>query len=705
MKLFLKSVIVVCLLVAIGGYIYWQNNKRTIIKDSIKTTVNTKTESLYSIHYDSSNIDEINGNAAFYNVVLQSDSTKRNLMAGMDSLPNTLFHISVEKVSAIGVDMVGLLQKQDLSAKSILLFKPVVQIISTGANKSKPFTYQDTLELYEKILGGFKSIHADIIKVVGATVLMTDLQSKPLTTLENINITLNNLSVDSTHDYQNIISYFIKDVKVTVDNIQLPELKNGTRINITKLLYDAPAKNLEVGNIQQYRAGNNIPVIDVKNIVINKLNTDAFILNHELHAGMLTCDGGLVTIYRQTKKKLSGGASIKFSSDLFDEVKVDGIKLGSTKFLVVDLSEAAGPAIIINDVKFNATAVESLTSGYTIDHLINNASWQLSAAGFAFESRLKFYTFIASDIKLDNKKRTVQIKKIALKPNYSEEKFGDLVKFQNDRFDFNFNNINLQGVNFEKMINENTLEVDHAELQPILKIFTDGTLPPAPLKTAKYPHQAIAALKFPFYVKSITLKNGAVFYKEKNEDTHLIGIPSFENLNATLDNVTNIKEKIALNGILRLRAKTVFLKEANLSTEWLLPLNPADTTFIVKGEMGPIDAMSLNKITEPLGMVSIKSGTINSLQFIINGNNYAGTGTSTLLYNNLKIEILKMKNEHLIKKGFLSFLANTLIKNDNPKNNNIYVSDINYKKGPYGSFFGLLWFCIFDGVKKTALRK
>lgn len=705
MKLFFKGLFICCILIAIGGYIYWQYNKKIIIKDSIKTTVKTKSESLYAIHYDSSAIDEINGNASFYNISFKSDSNKRKLLAGTDSLPNTLFNINVEKISAVGVDMVGLLQKQNLTAGSILLYKPVVQIINTGANKAKPFTYSDTLELYQKILGQYKSIHADVIKIVGGTLLMTDINSKPLTTLENINVTLKNFAVDSTRDYQNIVSYFIKDVKVTVENIQLPELKNGTRINITKLLYDAPAKILQVASVQQYRSGNTIPVIDVKNVVVNKLNTDSFILNQQLRAGLLTCDGGLITIFRKTKKKLSGESSIQFTSNLIDEAKVDGIQLGSTKILVIDPVKLSEPAFIINDVKFNVSAVESLTSGSTINDLINDASWQLTASGFSFSSKLKFYTFLARGIKIDNKKQSVQIKQIALKPNYTEEKFVEQVKFQTDLYDFSFNNIELKGVNFKKMIDENILEVDHATLQPIIKVFNDCTLPPAPKTPVKYPQQAIAALKFKFYIKSIGIKNGAVFYKEKNEDTHMVGEPNFTSLNATLDNVTNIKERIKDNGTMKLTAKTIFLKEAKLSTEWLLPLDTTKSLFNVKGEMGPINALSLNKITEPLGLVSIKSGMIKSLVFNIKGDTAKGWGTATLLYNDLKIEVLKMKNDQLKRKKLISFLANTIIKNDNPKNGSLYEGDIEYNREPSSSFYNLLWQCIFDASKKTALRK
>ena len=66
-----KIIIGIALAAAAGGFIYWQYNKRKIVRDSITDAVANKTDSLYFVHYDSSSIDELTGNVAFYNVVLQ----------------------------------------------------------------------------------------------------------------------------------------------------------------------------------------------------------------------------------------------------------------------------------------------------------------------------------------------------------------------------------------------------------------------------------------------------------------------------------------------------------------------------------------------------------------------------------------------------------------------------------------------------------
>ena len=708
MKVFFKIIIAIIIIGGAAAYILWQKNKNSLIKDSIKTTVKAKTDSLYSLHYDSSEIDEINGNANFYNVTLQSDSMQKKMLASTDSLPNAFFNISVQKVSITGVDMVGLLQTQNVTAQNILLYKPVIQITNTGVSRPKTYTYNDTLQLYQRLLGKFKSINAKVIKVVQGAVLMADKNSKPLTTLENINITLNNFLIDSTRDYQNIISYFIKDVKATVENIQLPEAKNGTRINITKLLYDAPGKLLQVGAIQQYQPGNTTPILNIKNVQVNQLNTDAFIVQQQLKAGRVTSDGGLVTIYRQTKNKFAGSkaGAIEISSQIIDEAQIDGIQLGKTKIIVIDPSKPKEAAFIINDVTFTASQLANVTNGSTVDELINNANWELAASGFSFLTKEKMYKFIATGIQINNKIGTVKIKQIALKPLYSEEEFIKIMKVQTDRYNLNFNNINLKGVNFKKLVNEGILEIEDASLQPVIKISNDRTMPAGKPTIALYPQQSIQAFKFPFYVKATHVINGGVFYTERGADSKMKGSPTFTQINANISNLTNLPDKIKANSILDMKASALFLDAAKLSTEWQLPLNPLDTVFKVKGEMGAMDdATVLNKITEPLGMVSIKKGKINSLVFDLICDNNKGRGTSTLLYNDLKIQVLKVKNDELKKRGLLTFLANTLIKNDNPRNNNIYVSDINIKRDIYSSFFSLLLQCILDGANKTVLRK
>src|SRR5215218_5476925 len=120
MKKTFKVLIAIVLIAVAGGIVYWQLHKKAIIKDSIDSALKKKTDSLYYIHYDSSSIDEINGNASFYNVTLQSDDAQKKLLESTDSLPNALYRISAAEVTARGVDIPGLLQKRNLTASEIL---------------------------------------------------------------------------------------------------------------------------------------------------------------------------------------------------------------------------------------------------------------------------------------------------------------------------------------------------------------------------------------------------------------------------------------------------------------------------------------------------------------------------------------------------------------------------------------------------------
>ncbi|MBK7885723.1 MAG: hypothetical protein IPJ81_19510 [Chitinophagaceae bacterium] len=549
MKKFLKYFIIIIILVGIGGYIFWQQYKKRFIKDTISDSIIKNTDSLYTINYDSSSIDEINGNASFYDLQIQPDSAIKELFKSRNDLPNALYNIKVKEIQVVGVDVAGLVKKENLTTKKIVLNQPSIQITNTGADKPKEFTYKDTLQLYQQILGKFKNINAGAIQIINGSVLITDNKGKSLTTLENINVELKNFLVDSTRNYQNVISYFIKDVKITVENIQLPESKNDTRINMVGIEYDAAKRILYVKEIQQYKSDAIQPLTDLKNIQINQLNTDAFILYHELKAGMITCDGGLVTIYKNTKqdKTKKNNNIIQFSSNIIDEAKIEGVKLGNTKVIISNPLRPGDEPFIINDVKFTATKVASVTEASTVAQMINTADWELSAGNFSLVTKDKLYKIIANNILINNLKSYVEVKNINIKPLLTEAAFVRKSRHQRDRFDLSFNNIILRQVNFKKLIIDNSLEIENASLQPVMKIFNDRTLPPDPnSKVGKYPHQLLLKMGLPIYIKTLQVKDGSIAYKEKAVKSRLTGNVFFTHLNATINNLTNINQKYNL---------------------------------------------------------------------------------------------------------------------------------------------------------------
>ena len=141
MKKSIKTAGVILVAVLFGGWIYWQQIKKGFIKDKIKTAVNNETDSLYFIKYDSSSIDEITGNASFYNVALQSDSLQKQLADFDTASSTTVYNIHLDELTIKGANIPGLISSTAIQAKSILIRHPVVYIINSGKKEKDTFWF------------------------------------------------------------------------------------------------------------------------------------------------------------------------------------------------------------------------------------------------------------------------------------------------------------------------------------------------------------------------------------------------------------------------------------------------------------------------------------------------------------------------------------------------------------------------------------
>ncbi len=96
-------IVILCLiLVVAGGYFFWQKNKMRIIKNKIDDVLTTKTDSLYSITYDSLSFDELKGNAFLKNIRITADSDKIK-RTDLEKLPYLFMDISIKSITVKGV--------------------------------------------------------------------------------------------------------------------------------------------------------------------------------------------------------------------------------------------------------------------------------------------------------------------------------------------------------------------------------------------------------------------------------------------------------------------------------------------------------------------------------------------------------------------------------------------------------------------------
>ena len=706
MKKSVKLIIIIISVAFLGGLLWWQFNKKSIVRNEIKKAVAKSTDSTYYIHYDSSRIDAVAGNAMFYNVVLQSDSLQQQLYADdTSSVPATIINVHIERIAIIGANIPSFLQKNKIEANTIEILRPVITLISTGKDEPKKMTAADTLALYEKITGRFNSIQAAQIKIIDGTIAFARGKRSPYTTLLGINLDLKNLKIDSSRNYDNLISYFIKDVIATVKKVNVKNEKTEKLFSFDAVEYNAAGRFIKIDRFTQRYLSPNRLMIDLRNIRLAGLSTNAFILNDQLKADSLTTGGGLLAVY-QNKKGAGKTKAIELDNGFFDEALLKNIRLGSTDFLLYDKADKNALPLELKNVKFNALGIDSIYSGTNIMRLIGNSNWNLSADGFSFITEDKIYKIAIGPFLLDNARSLVTTKFLTMTPTITEEKFVQSLKFQKDLYNLHFNNVKLTGADIKKLVTDKMLIAEEAYFQPIINIFNDRTVKPdTASKMGQYPQQSLQKLKTPIYIKKIIAANGYLLYKERGAISKKTGDVTFTNINITITNLTNIDSYKKKNAMMVMVAKCKFLDMADISSQWKMPLNSPNGSFNIKGTVGAFNGTKLNPVIEPLGMGSIKSGNINSYNFTLAGDDLKAQGNAVLLYDDLKIKLLKNTGDsnNLKKKSVISFVANFLIKDRNPSNGVIRKGSMSFGRAVTKSFFNLVWKSIFAGAK-TSVR-
>jgi hypothetical protein len=198
------------------------------------------------------------------------------------------------------------------------------------------------------------------------------------------------------------------------------------------------------------------------------------------------------------------------------------------------------------------------------------------------------------------------------------------------------------------------------------------------------------------------VESGSIEYKEKNPQTAKSGVVVFDNVSASLLNVSNTKDN---NGILTVNFNSRFLNLVPLTARLQFYMKNKNGKFTVNGSMKTTDATIFNPLSKPMALVAINSGTIQSLDFNFICDDYKAKGIIQLLYSDLKIKILKQEepgtSEYKPKK-MISLIANITIPDANPqKNKPVRIVTVNHVRDTQRSIFNLIWKAIFEGAQKT----
>jgi len=323
-----------------------------------------------------------------------------------------------------------------------------------------------------------------------------------------------------------------------------------------------------------------------------------------------------------------------------------------------------------------------------------NASWMLKDGLYSLHCA-KFDSKMSS--------QNLLVTNLELRPQYSKATWKNYIPHKKARLHLKIPKVEMMKINYQKLLGGEGLWAEDLTLhQANLDVFSSKELPPCVDCYKSFIHEKLLKAKLPINLKKIQLKENKIHINTINEQVENMINISFDNIFASIYNVTNIKENIKANSKIIADIKSLVAGEAKLETQINFYLDSPLFAYQINAKVNQFDLTKINKIFDFGAKVKIESGQLNQLNFQISGDNQLASGEMKFAYENLKIEVINTKKGKV--KKLLSRIANLGIKNDNNKpEGNFEKGKIYYPRVKNKGIFHQWYGAIQSGFKSTIL--
>ena len=325
-----------------------------------------------------------------------------------------------------------------------------------------------------------------------------------------------------------------------------------------------------------------------------------------------------------------------------------------------------------------------------------------------FPTRDSLNTLKVNKIDFSTKTRSLSIDNIVLQPRYKPMIYGNHTR-GDDRIGLVCNKLKFENIDMQKLFEDKKIYADVLKInQGNVTVFTDTRDFHTPQKAnyRPFPHQSFRDLTAKFYIKKMKLRNFNITYSEYNPETDLVGNVKFGHITGTFSNITNDTLPLAKNPHCLVFLKAKLMNKADMYLKFNFNIAAPKGDFTCSGKVYNMRMDCVNHVIKSLAMAKADEGFVNEFAFDMKGNKFGLNGTSTLIYQDLKVSFFKNKEENktLKKRKFLSFIANMVVKNSNPtRKKPVRVAIINYRRVPEKAFFYTLWKGLVEGIKGSVM--
>lgn len=280
-------------------------------------------------------------------------------------------------------------------------------------------------------------------------------------------------------------------------------------------------------------------------------------------------------------------------------------------------------------------------------------------------------------------------------------------KGEKEIYDLKFPEITIKDFNWNKLINDNTLAASNITAeQPDISLRYFRAAETQNNKMGSYPQQLLLQVALHTYIERLNIANGLLKYVEITDKGHE-GLIEFTGIKGSFENITNIDNKIAQNKNCTIKLKGKFMNKSAVDATFNLGLADKTGKFTLDGSLKNLDGDEVLEQTRAFTIVEVTSFHLSEMDFHERGDESVVKGDYTVMYDGLKISLLKFKSDHRKgKKGPFSFLGSTLLlypSNPMPGEEPRKVS-VSFAREQDKGFINMIWKNMYYAAKKTAMR-
>jgi hypothetical protein len=298
---------------------------------------------------------------------------------------------------------------------------------------------------------------------------------------------------------------------------------------------------------------------------------------------------------------------------------------------------------------------------------------------------------------------TLTIRKLELQPLYSRNRFARKKGYRTSRIALTVNKAHFSQIATDRFLETGKLHIGRLNVEKAgLDIYRDKRVPKLknPRKK-KFPMRLLREMSFKMAVEDIHIDGGNILYEERVPGKRKTGKLFFTRLKARIRNLGNDPEHMKEKRSLRLESSAWLMGRSPLTLQIRILLKNNRNRFVFSGTLGKMDMKPLNRILEGAASLRVRRGVLQQMIFSGTGDRERITGEMKLLYNNLKISVLK-KGEKRKRRKVVSFLANWILRSSNPKRGKPpRIGRIYLERKVTMPFFTYLWKSILSGIKSS----